>query len=53
MAAVADGIWFEDPNVGQRSRIVTLPGETGGRQFVLEYINKPFGHSGGSSNDTI
>jgi quercetin dioxygenase-like cupin family protein len=34
--------WFENPNVGQRSRIVTLPGETGGRQFVLEYINKPF-----------
>ena len=21
--------WFENPNVGQRSRIVTLPGETG------------------------
>jgi quercetin dioxygenase-like cupin family protein len=34
--------WFENPNVGQRSRIVTLPGETGGRQFVLEYINKPY-----------
>ena len=36
-------IWFENPKVGQRSRIVTLPGETGGRQFVIEYINRPFG----------
>jgi quercetin dioxygenase-like cupin family protein len=38
----SQGTWFENPNVGQRSRIVTLPGETGGRQFVLEYINEPF-----------
>ena len=35
-------IWFENPNVGQRSRIVTLPGETGGRRFVLDYVDKPF-----------
>lgn len=34
--------WFENPHVGQRSRIVTLPGETGGRRFVLEYVNRPF-----------
>lgn len=39
---MAAEIWFENPNVGQRSRIVTLPGETGGRQFVLEYVNQPF-----------
>src|SRR4030095_4548562 len=38
----AQEIWFENPYAGQRSRIVTLPGETGGRQFLLEYINQPF-----------
>ena len=43
MSTASQEIWFENPNVGQRSRIVTLPGETGGRQFVLEYINQPFG----------
>ena len=37
------GDLVENPKVGQRSRIVTLPGETGGRQFVIEYINRPFG----------
>ena len=35
-------IWFENSHSGQRSRIVTLPGETGGRRFVLDYINQPF-----------
>jgi quercetin dioxygenase-like cupin family protein len=39
---MASEIWFENPHVGQRSRIVTLPGETGGHGFVLEYINRPF-----------
>ncbi len=39
---MASDIWFENPNVGQRSRIVTLPGETDGRRFVLDYVNKPF-----------
>ena len=43
MPAATQDIWFENPAVGQRSRIVTLPGETGGRQFVLEYINRPWG----------
>lgn len=43
MATVTSEIWFENPGVGQRSRIVTLPGETAGRQFVLDYINRPFG----------
>ena len=43
MSTASQEIWFENPNVGQRSRIVTLPGETGGREFVLEYINQPFG----------
>jgi mannose-6-phosphate isomerase-like protein (cupin superfamily) len=43
MSIASQAIWFENPHAGQRSRIVTLPGETGGRQFVLEYINRPFG----------
>jgi mannose-6-phosphate isomerase-like protein (cupin superfamily) len=43
MSTASQQIWFDNPNVGQRSRIVTLPSETGGRQFVLEYINRPFG----------
>ena len=43
MSTASQQIWFDNPKVGQRSRIVTLPGETGGRQFVLEYINRPFG----------
>ena len=36
-------IWFENPRVGRRSRILTLPRETGGRTFVVEYVNRPFG----------
>ena len=42
MSTASQPIWFDNPLVGQRSRIVTLPGETGGRRFVLEYINRPF-----------
>jgi quercetin dioxygenase-like cupin family protein len=38
-----DDIWFENTFAGQKTRIVLLPGETEGRQFVLEYINRPFG----------
>jgi mannose-6-phosphate isomerase-like protein (cupin superfamily) len=34
--------WLENAPTGQRVRLLTLPGETGGRSFVLEYINKPF-----------
>jgi quercetin dioxygenase-like cupin family protein len=42
MSTASQGIWFDNPTVGQRSRIVTLPAETGGRRFVLEYVNQPF-----------
>jgi mannose-6-phosphate isomerase-like protein (cupin superfamily) len=28
--------------MGQRARLLTLPSETGGRSFVLEYVNRPF-----------
>lgn len=43
MSKASQEIWFENPYVGQRSCIVTLPSETGGRQFVFDYINRPFG----------
>ena len=42
MSTASQQIWFDNPNVGQRSRFVTLPGETGGTRFVLEYIDQPF-----------
>src|SRR3954471_20541991 len=42
MSIASEQIWFDNPNVGQRSRLVTLPGETGGTRFVLEYVNQPF-----------
>lgn len=35
-------VWFENPPMGQRARLVTLPSQTKGRSFVLEYINRPF-----------
>jgi mannose-6-phosphate isomerase-like protein (cupin superfamily) len=34
--------WFENARMGQKARLLTLPGETGGRSFVLEYVNRPF-----------
>lgn len=42
MPIASRDVWLDNPSVGQRSRLVTLPAETGGRQFVLEYINQPF-----------
>src|ERR1700704_4590879 len=39
---MATEIWFENPAVGQRFRLVVAPGETGGRRFVLDYITQPF-----------
>jgi len=35
-------VWFENPPMGQRLRIITPPSETGGKSFVMEYVNKPF-----------
>src|SRR5262245_60036567 len=43
MPAALQEVWFENPTVGQRSRILTLPGESGGRQFVLEYVTRLYG----------
>lgn len=33
--------WFENARMGHRARLVVLPGETGGRRFVMEYVNRP------------
>jgi mannose-6-phosphate isomerase-like protein (cupin superfamily) len=33
--------WFDNAPMGQRTRLVTLPAETGGRSFVREYVNRP------------
>ena len=35
-------VWFENPRQGQRVRFLTLPAETGGRGFTLEYVYRPF-----------
>jgi mannose-6-phosphate isomerase-like protein (cupin superfamily) len=35
-------VWFENPKQGQRVRFLTLPAETGGRGFTLEYVYRPF-----------
>jgi uncharacterized RmlC-like cupin family protein len=43
MAMARQDVWFENPTVGQRSRILTLPAESGGRQFVLEYVTRLYG----------
>ena len=42
MTASIHQIWFENPRQGQRVRFVTLPAETGGRGFTLEYVYQPF-----------
>ncbi len=35
-------VWFENPLQGHRVRFLTLPAETGGRGFTLEYLYRPF-----------
>jgi quercetin dioxygenase-like cupin family protein len=37
-----DHLWFENGAMGQKTRFVTLPGETGGRSFVSEVVTRPF-----------
>jgi mannose-6-phosphate isomerase-like protein (cupin superfamily) len=41
-AAPIQQVWFENPKQGQRVRFLTLPAETGGRGFTLEYVYRPF-----------
>jgi mannose-6-phosphate isomerase-like protein (cupin superfamily) len=43
MPMALQDVWFENPTVGQRSRILTLPGESGGQKFVLEYVTRLYG----------
>lgn len=42
MTSTQAEVWFENPLMGQRARLITLPSQTGGRSFVMEYINRPF-----------
>lgn len=42
MTATMTEHWFENPAIGQRARIITLPSQTNGRFFVLEYTHQPF-----------
>jgi mannose-6-phosphate isomerase-like protein (cupin superfamily) len=42
MTAPIQQVWFENPKQGQRVRFLTLPAETGGRGFTLEYVYRPF-----------
>jgi quercetin dioxygenase-like cupin family protein len=42
MAEALKERWFENAAMGHRARLVTLPSETAGRSFVLEYVNRPF-----------
>lgn len=36
------GTWFTNAAAGQRARLLQLPADTGGRSFILEYINQPY-----------
>lgn len=36
------GTWFDNAAMGQRARLLTLPADTDGRSFTLEYVNRPF-----------
>jgi quercetin dioxygenase-like cupin family protein len=39
---ITAGTWLENTATGERSLLVKLPAETGGRYFEIEYICKPF-----------
>ena len=43
MTIAARDRWFDNPVTGQRTRVVTLPCENGGRQFAFEYVFRPRG----------
>jgi quercetin dioxygenase-like cupin family protein len=42
LSAHAATEWFDNPAIGQRTRLVRLPRETGGRSAVIEYEFEPF-----------
>ena len=39
---ITAGTWIDNPVMGQRSLLVKLPAETGGRYFEMEYVCQPF-----------
>lgn len=41
LAMTTNDVWFDNPVLGQRVRFSTLPADTDGRRFVVEYINGP------------
>ncbi len=41
-AETLTGPWFDNEPMGQRTRIIMLPAETGGRYFIRDYTNRPF-----------
>ena len=40
--ATSSAVWFDNPKMGQRVRLLVSPYETGGRRFVIESITRPF-----------
>lgn len=46
MKRVTTGVWLENTATGERSMLVKLPAETGGRYFEIEYACKPFAGKG-------
>jgi quercetin dioxygenase-like cupin family protein len=42
VAKITAGTWLENTATGERSLLVKLPAETGGRYFEIEYICRPF-----------
>jgi quercetin dioxygenase-like cupin family protein len=42
MKKITAGMWIENPVMGQRSMLIKLPAETGGRYFEMEYVCQPF-----------
>lgn len=46
MKRVTTGVWLENTSTGERSMLVKLPVETGGRYFEIEYVCKPYAGKG-------
>ena len=42
MKKIGAGTWVENTATGERSLLVKLPAETGGRYFEIEYVCKPY-----------
>jgi quercetin dioxygenase-like cupin family protein len=42
MKKITAGTWLENTATGERSLLVKLPVESGGRSFEIEYVCKPF-----------